>query len=83
VLRGVQSPVVARNERADESGWEIARPPRSESTFEGSDSADATVVQTQRHAGARDFVGTRAVDDDVTISGDLELEAGHFFGGDV
>ena len=51
--------------------WEIVREPGINPAFERANSRDAFGSQPQRHPGAGRFVGSRAVENDVAIPGNL------------
>ena len=53
--------------------WETVREPGVDAAFEGANPGDSFGAQPQRHPGAGCFVGSRAVEDDVAIPGNLPM----------
>ena len=53
--------------------WEIVREPGVDPAFERANPGDSFGSQLQRHPGAGRFVGSRAVEDDVAIPGNLSV----------
>src|SRR5262245_47203764 len=53
--------------------WEIVSEPGVDATFERANPGDSFGSQQQRHPGAGRFVRSRAVEDDVTIPGNLSV----------
>ena len=53
--------------------WEIVREPGVDSAFERSDPGNSFRSQQQRHTGAGRFVGSRTVENDVAIPGNLSV----------
>jgi hypothetical protein len=53
--------------------WEIGREPGVDPAFERANPGDSFRSQQQRHPGAGRFVGSRAVEDDVAIPGNLSV----------
>src|SRR5262249_38245960 len=51
--------------------WEAQRLPSFQAAFERMDPADATPLKQERHTGAGRFVRSAAVDDEVSIAGDV------------
>lgn len=51
--------------------WEFVREPGVDSAFERANPGDSFGSQLQRHSGAGRFVGSRAVENDVAIPGNL------------
>ena len=51
--------------------WEIVREPGVDPAFERANPGDSFGSQQQRHPGAGRFVGSRAVENDVAIPGNL------------
>ena len=51
--------------------WEIVRQPGVDPAFERANPGDSFGSQLQRHPGAGRFVGSRAVENDVAIPGNL------------
>ena len=55
------------------SEWEVVRQPAIDPAFERADPGNSFRYQQQRHPGAGRFVGSRAVEDDVPIPGNLSV----------
>ena len=53
--------------------WEIGREPGVDPAFERANPGDSFGSQQQRHPGAGRFVGSRAVEDDVAVPGNLSV----------
>ena len=53
--------------------WKIVREPGIDPAFERANPGDSFGSQQQRHPGAGRFVGSRAVEDDVAIPGNLSV----------
>jgi len=58
---------------------EIVGEPGVDAAFEGADSSYSFGSQQQRHPGAGRFVGSRAVENDVAIPGNLAVALFDFF----
>ena len=61
--------------------WEIGREPGVDAAFERANPGDSFGSQLQRHPGAGRFVGSRAVEDDVAIPGNLAVALFDLFHG--
>ena len=53
--------------------WEIVREPGVDPAFERANPGDSFGPQQQRHPGAGRFVGSRAVENDIAIPGNLSV----------
>ena len=53
--------------------WKIVREPGVDPAFERANPGDSFRSQLQRHTGAGRFVGSRTVENDVTIPGNLAV----------
>ena len=51
--------------------WEMVREPSVDPAFERANPGDSFGSQQQRHTGAGGFVGSRTVENDIAIPGDL------------
>ena len=63
--------------------WEIVREPSVDPAFERADPGDSFGSQQQRHTGAGRFVGSRTVEDDVAIPGNLSVALFDLFHSDA
>ena len=61
--------------------WEIVREPGVDPAFERTNPGDSFGSQLQRHPGAGRFVGSRAVENDVAIPGNLSVALFDLFHG--
>ena len=61
--------------------WEIVREPGVDPAFERTNPGDSFRSQLQRHPGAGGFVGSRAVENDVAIPGNLSVALFDLFHG--
>ena len=63
--------------------WEIVREPGVDPAIERANPGDSFGSQQQRHPGAGRFVGSRAVEDDVAIPGNLSVALFDLFHSDT
>ena len=63
--------------------WEIVREPGVDPAFERANPGDSFGSQLQRHPGAGRFIGSRAVEDDVAIPGNLSVALFDLFHSDT
>ena len=63
--------------------WEIGREPGVDAAFERANPGDSFGSQLQRHPGAGRFVGSRAVENDVAIPGNLAVARFDLFHSDT
>ena len=63
--------------------WEIVCEPSGDAAFERANPGDSFGSQLQRHPGAGRFVGSRAVEDDVAIPGNLAVALFDLFHSDT
>ena len=63
--------------------WEIVREPGVDAAFERANPGDSFGSQQQRHPGAGRFVGSRTVENDVAVPGNLSVALSDLFHGDA
>ena len=61
--------------------WEIVREPGVDPAFERTNPGDSFRSQLQRHPGAGRFIGSRAIENDVAIAGNLSVALFDLFHG--